>query len=787
MKRLVVVTLFVATLNFAATLNANSQGTVTDIDGNTYSTVIIGDQEWMAENLRVSRYRNGDALLFDQPFKEWQKSSEGIWAYYDNDQSYNNLYGKLYNWYATIDSRGLCPTGWRVPTDEDWQILTEFVDPNAWGNNNTLGTKLKSRRQVNSPLGGEYSTNVHPRWDEHSTKYGTDNFGFGALPGGTYTQGNSFTHLGQFAYFWSTTESQEKQAWVRSIKFSNRGMSRGQYLKSIGLSVRCIKGGEQAVQVPQLNTMQASNITTTSATSGGDVLADGGAAVTARGVVWSTTPNPTIDNNMGITSNGSGLGEFTSNITGLEPGTNYWVRAYATNSAGTGYGIQIKIQTLGDGVAYYTLNVTIEPQESGTVEGTGAHEPGTQVTLTATPNPGYLFVNWTINDEVISTETSFSYTMPAANVTISANFEEDYNPTNGIIVHDATAEAGTQITVEVEMVNQGDIIAFQMDFELPNGFTYVEGSYTLSDRSQGHTPGQSILSDGKLRVLAYSATNNVFLGNSGILFTFKLNTPVQVGTWNIEPTNAILTNTNFENVFDESQSGTITLIDATADGQPCPGTPTVTDIDGNVYNTVQIGEQCWMKENLRVTKYNDNTSIPTGQTNAEWAELSSGAYAIYPHTEIEGLNSDNEILEAYGAYYNWFAINDVRKLCPTGWRIPSNIEWQTLLEFVGGSSIAGSKLKSTRTEPTDHPRWEFPNEWATDEFGFSALPSGQRYFSGEYTPVYGYGIGTLGGWWSTTIFDQNKIWMRSMMFDQPHVGNYGTYKTSGISVRCIKD
>jgi len=123
-------------------------------------------------------------------------------------------------------------------------------------------------------------------------------------------------------------------------------MSRGRLLKSLGASVRCVKGVEQTVQVPQVNTKPAANITLSSATSGGDVLADGGAAVTARGVVWSTSQNPKVDYNLGITVNGSGLGEFSSEITGLLPGTTYWVRAYATNSAGTAYGVQIPTTTI---------------------------------------------------------------------------------------------------------------------------------------------------------------------------------------------------------------------------------------------------------------------------------------------------------------------------------------------------------------------------------------------------------------------------------------------------------
>ncbi|HPQ35943.1 MAG TPA: FISUMP domain-containing protein, partial [Tenuifilaceae bacterium] len=338
---LVAISAFVFLTNF----NVSSQGTVTDIDGNIYPTVIIGSQEWMTVDLKVSKYRNGDAILTDQSHNQWQQSTQGIWAYYDNDPSNNDLYGKLYNWYATVDPRGLCPLGWRTPTDNDWQILEEYIDPTDRGNKNHVGKKLKSRRQINSPFGGEYNTTEHPRWDDHPVNYGTDEYSFSSLPGGGYTNGHAFRHLGQEAYYWSSTEAQKGHAWSRILTFSNLGTSRGGLQKSLGASVRCVKGVEQAVELPQVNTVPASNVSLNSATSGGDVLADGGAPVTARGVVWSTAQNPKVEDNMGITTDGSGLGIFTSNITGLNPGTIYWVRAYATNSAGTEYGIQVKVTT----------------------------------------------------------------------------------------------------------------------------------------------------------------------------------------------------------------------------------------------------------------------------------------------------------------------------------------------------------------------------------------------------------------------------------------------------------
>ncbi len=340
------ISLFFIALTLVAWQRAfgQAESTVVDIDGNTYKTVVINGKEWMAENLRTSRYSDGSEILTNQTISQWKFATQGIWANYSNDVASDAIYGKLYNWYSTVDPRGLCPTGWRVPTDNEWQQLVDFVDAKVWGNNNNAGQKLKSRRQVDSPLGGEFNTSVHPRWDKHNTRFGTDDYGFAATPGGYYTEGDAFVLKGMSAYYWSITENKDGNIWVRFFKNSNRGVSRTHQGKSVGLSVRCVKDEEQVAQVPQINTLQPENITTSSAMLGGEISLDGGSAVLSRGFVWGADENPTLALNAGNVELGSGMGIFTETITGLTPGSAYWVRAYATNSVGTAYGVQKRIE-----------------------------------------------------------------------------------------------------------------------------------------------------------------------------------------------------------------------------------------------------------------------------------------------------------------------------------------------------------------------------------------------------------------------------------------------------------
>jgi uncharacterized protein (TIGR02145 family) len=219
-----------------------AQEFVTDIDGNIYPTIIIGEQQWMAENLRVTRYTNGDSILAGQDDLTWQGASEGMWASYNNDESNDILYGKLYNWYVVADTRNVCPDGWRVPTNNDWKQLMDSIDGAAWGNNNLLGNKLKSRLQYDSPLGQPWDTDEHPRWDSHPRRFGTDDYGFSALPAGGKDPFEGFLNRGTHAYFWSSTSNSATHAWMRTFIFSHKGVSQSAYQKNRGLSVRCVFG-----------------------------------------------------------------------------------------------------------------------------------------------------------------------------------------------------------------------------------------------------------------------------------------------------------------------------------------------------------------------------------------------------------------------------------------------------------------------------------------------------------------------------------------------------------------
>jgi uncharacterized protein (TIGR02145 family) len=200
------------------------------------------------------------------------------------------------------------------------------------------------------------------------------------------------------------------------------------------------------------------------------------------------------------------------------------------------------------------------------------------------------------------------------------------------------------------------------------------------------------------------------------------------------------------------------------------GNQTVTDIDGNVYHTVTIGTQVWMVENLKVTRYNDGTEIPLVKDNYLWTTLSTPGYCWFK-------NDSATYGQTYGAMYNWYAVN-TGKLCPAGWHVPTDAEWTTLTDYLGGLTVAGGKLKETGTL-----HWSDPNTAATNESKFNLVPAGYRAFQNG-TFLYLNENCTL---WSSTTNTSSTASSRSVSNNSGEVLVISNMKTYGISVRCIKN
>ena len=286
--------------------------------------------------------------------------------------------------------------------------------------------------------------------------------------------------------------------------------------------------------------------------------------------------------------------------------------------------------------------------------------------------------------------------------------------------------------------------------------------------------GGSITSDGGASVtsrgVAYGTVQNPSIGNSftsngqGIgNFNSTITGLTQSTTYNVR---AYATNTNGTGYGNE-------LIFITLAPQSCPGTPTVTDIDNNTYNTVLIGDQCWTQSNLKTSRYQNGDYIPTGLTDNAWLTTTTGAYVIFDNYPVnDGL---------YGRLYNNYAVKDSRGLCPMGWHVPTIMEWTTLQNHLGGEMVAGGALKSTDIQPTPGG-WNSPNRGATNSSGFTALPGGRRVNQGYFTDR-----SNLGYWWSSSASSEFYAWFWNLYWDGSYFYYRSDLRTNGFSVRCLKN
>ncbi|MBM3912519.1 MAG: hypothetical protein FJ350_05870 [Sphingomonadales bacterium] len=304
--------------------------------------------------------------------------------------------------------------------------------------------------------------------------------------------------------------------------------------------------------------------------------------------------------------------------------------------------------------------------------------------------------------------------------------------------------------------------------------------------SSGATVHGQVSSDGGTRVrergACYGTSTGPTVGNSRALSGFGTGS-YSAAISGLSHSTQYYTRAYATNAVGTAYGNEVSFTTLVAIPQPCPGVSTVTDIDGNVYQGIQIGTQCWTQSNLKVSKYRNGDNIPTGLSNSAWQNTTSGAYAIYNNNPVnDGL---------YGKLYNHYAVTDSRGLCPTGWHVPSDGEWKVLTKYLDptadtnstsftASTTAGGALKSTATQPTPGG-WISPNTGATNSSGFTALPGGHRNFLG------GFSLMTESGcWWSSSVSSGSLAWFRILDYDGP-IHRFTFNRTYGFSVRCCRD
>jgi uncharacterized protein (TIGR02145 family) len=595
------------------------------------------------------------------------------------------------------------------------------------------------------------------------------------------------------------------------------------------------------VTVPSVTTAPLTNITSNSATSGGTVTADGGAPVTARGICWSASPNPTTANSH--TSDGTGTGSFVSQLTGLSSGTQYYVRAYATNSAGTAYGNQQVFSTLTDPVlpTVTTAPVTDITQTTATSGGTVYSDGGAPVTArgvcwSTSPNPTTgdnhttdgtgtgTFVSYLTN---LSPNTTYYVRAYATNsVGTAYGNQEVFTTLQTVTLPTVTTDPATSITQttatcggNVTSAGGGTVTARGVCWATTPSPT-LSNSYTVNGTGTGTFVSYLTgLTPCTLYYVRAYATNVAGTGyGNELTFTTLCNLPTVTTTdasgitattattggnvtsdggspvtargvcYNTAPNptllNSYTTNGTGLGIFTSNLTGLTpsTLYYVRAYATNANGTvygneisfPTfpwqcgdTINYSSQIYNTILIGTQCWMKENLNV-----GTMIPGSQNQTN-------------NSQIEKYCYDNDLSKCniHGGLYQWDEIMQytttpgVQGICKTGWHIPTDSEWLVLDTYLGGSNVSGGKLKETGTL-----HWAPPNVGATNSSGFTGIPGGSRNQDFIF-----YNLSFYCYLWSSTQYSTTHAWTPVLGYQLESTNWSYHEKTFGFTVRCLKN
>ena len=195
---------------------------IMDVDGNNYNSVIYSNgQEWMTENLKTSRFSNGDEITYSEQSLDWQILNVAAYSYYNHDENSKNVFGNLYNWFTTIDERNVCPSGWHVPTDSEWTDLTDI-----YGGNGVAGGKMKVEDTLfwQAPNLGATNESL-----------------FSALPAGCRYDGGNFANIEKYGYWWTSTQLDNQFSWYRSAFYNSDNLVKNYTTKNTGYAIRCVK------------------------------------------------------------------------------------------------------------------------------------------------------------------------------------------------------------------------------------------------------------------------------------------------------------------------------------------------------------------------------------------------------------------------------------------------------------------------------------------------------------------------------------------------------------------
>lgn len=484
------------------------------------------------------------------------------------------------------------------------------------------------------------------------------------------------------------------------------------------------------IQLAQLNTSVINDITVKTAKGGGTIIFDGGSSISACGLCWDLDQNPTVNNFKTIDTLQNGT--FNSRLKDLISDTIYYVRAYAVNGAGIAYGNEISFRT-----SKKTLPIVNTKDVSEITSGSLKVEA--EIISNGDGEISACGFCWDMNENPMITGNKSSETITQDKFIslIDGLIPETTYYIRAYITNEVGTAYGNTIVIKtVPVADLSEITISASTFSLTANVN-VNSDYGTEITERGFCWGMNENP---------TKNHNFAISNKGIgSYSYKiakLNSSTQYYV-------RAYAQNKYGIIYGNSKS--IKTLDKTG---------TFTDISGNTYKYISIGEQTWMASDLKTGKYRN------GDVISDFVSLNStvgtvGNYYTNPN---------------YGKFYNWYAIADSRNIAPVGWHVATDDDWTQLENFIGGNDVAGGKLK----ESLEY--WFQPNA-ATDEYGFKALPTGYRFGDGSFS-TSGF---SMGYWWTATSSTETEAFNRALYYRDTKSRKQSADKRIGMAVRCLRD